>query len=79
MVLLAALVLVIALLLVLVMRRPPGERDAALLQQQLIELRVRFDALIAAQRQVPMALAEGSLAQTQVLSDVRERLGHSVK
>ena len=38
-VLLAALVLVIALLLVLVMRRPPGERDAALLQQQLIELR----------------------------------------
>jgi DNA recombination protein RmuC len=74
-VLLAALVLVIALLLVLVIRRPPGERDAALLQQQLIELRVRFDALIAAQQRVPMALAEGSLAQTQVLSDVRERLG----
>lgn len=74
-VLLVALVVVIALLVVLVTRRPPGERDAALLQQQLIELRSRFDALIAAQRQLPMTIAEGSLAQTQVLSDVRERLG----
>ena len=74
-VLLVALVVVIALLIVLVARRPPGERDAALLQQQLIELRSRFDALISAQRQLPMTLAEGSLAQTQVLSDVRERLG----
>jgi DNA recombination protein RmuC len=73
--LLAALVLVIVLLLVLIVRRPPGERDAALLQQQFIELRSRFDALIAAQQQVPRALAEGSLAQTQVLADVRERLG----
>jgi DNA recombination protein RmuC len=71
----AALVLVIVLLLVLLVRRPPGERDAALLQQQFIELRSRFDALIVAQQQVPRALAEGSLAQTQVLSDVRERLG----
>jgi DNA recombination protein RmuC len=74
-VLLGALVLAIVLLLVLVVRRPPGERDAALLQQQFIELRSRFDALIAAQQQLPMALAESSLAQTQVLSDVRERLG----
>ena len=64
--LLAALALVIALLLVLVLRP---------VQQQLIELRSRFDALIAAQQQVPRALAEGSAAQTQVLSDVRERLG----
>ena len=74
-VLLVALVLVIVLLLILVLRRPPGERDAALLQQQLIELRSRFDTLIATQQQVPRALAEGSAAQTQVLSDVRERLG----
>ena len=68
-VLLGALVLVIVLLLVLVVRRPPGEADAALLQQQFIELRSRFDALITAQQQVPRALAEGSAAQTQVLSD----------
>jgi DNA recombination protein RmuC len=65
-VLLAALALVIALLLVLVLRP---------VQQQLIELRSRFDSLIAAQQQVPRTLAEGSAAQTQVLSDVRERLG----
>jgi len=64
--LLAALALVIVLLLVLILRP---------VQQQLIELRSRFDALIAAQQQVPRALAEGSAAQTQVLSDVRERLG----
>jgi DNA recombination protein RmuC len=59
--LLAALVLVIVLLLILVLilvlRRPPGERDALLLQQQLIELR------------------SGGAVQTQVLSDLRERLG----
>jgi len=64
--LLAALALVIVLLLVLILRP---------VQQQLIELRSRFDALIAAHQQVPRALAEGSAAQTQVLSDVRERLG----
>jgi DNA recombination protein RmuC len=74
-VLLATLAVVIVLLIVLVARRPPGERDASLLQQQLIELRSRFDALIAVQQQVPRALAEGSAAQTEVLSDVRERLG----
>jgi len=73
--LLVALVFVIVLLLVLVLRRSPGERDAALLQQQLIELRSRFDTLIAAQLQVPRVIAEGSAAQTRVLSDVRERLG----
>ena len=77
-VLLGALVLVIVLLVVLLVRRSPGEAGgagAALLQQQFIELRSRFDALITAQQQVPRALAEGSAAQTQVLSDVRERLG----
>src|ERR1700675_3027917 len=66
-VLVGALVVVIVLLIVLVVRRSP--------EQQLIELRSRFDALIAAQQQVPRALAEGSAAQTQVLTDVRERLG----
>ena len=59
----------------MLLRRPPGEPHAALLQQQLIELRSRFDALIAAQQEVPRALAEGGAEQTRVLSDVRERLG----
>jgi DNA recombination protein RmuC len=63
------------LLLVLVLRRPPGERVGVLLQQQLIELRTRFDALIAAQQEVPRTLAQGSAEQARVLSDVRERLG----
>jgi len=74
-VLLVACAVIGVLLLVLLLRRPPGEPHAALLQQQLIELRSRFDALIAAQQEVPRALAEGSAEQTRVLSDVRERLG----
>jgi DNA recombination protein RmuC len=74
-VLLLGFSVIAVLLLVLLLRRAPGERDAALLQQQLIELRSRFDALIAAQQAVPRALAEGSAEQARVLSDVRERLG----
>ncbi len=73
--LLLGVVLALVLLAVLVFRRSPGEREAALLQQQLVELRARLDALNMAQREVPRALAEGSAAQVQVLADVRERLG----
>ena len=62
-VLLVACAVIGVLLLVLLLRRPPGEPHAALLQQQLIELRSRFDALIAAQQEVPRALAEGSAEQ----------------
>ncbi|HEX4599943.1 MAG TPA: DNA recombination protein RmuC [Gemmatimonadales bacterium] len=64
-----------ALLLIVVLRRPAGERGAGLIQQQLIELRTRFDQLVAAQQAVPKALAEGSAEQARVLHDVRERLG----
>jgi DNA recombination protein RmuC len=46
-----------------------------LIQQQLIELRARFDQLVAAQQDVPKAIAQGSAAQASLLSDVRERLG----
>ncbi|MGH7645787.1 MAG: DNA recombination protein RmuC, partial [Gemmatimonadales bacterium] len=74
-ILLAGVLLVLALVALLVFRRPPGERDAALLQQQLVELRGRLDALSVAQQGVPRALAEGSAAQVGVLADVRERLG----
>jgi DNA recombination protein RmuC len=70
-----ALVLLAALLLIIVARRPAGERGTGLIQQQLIELRTRFDQLVAAQRAVPQALAEGSAEQARVLHDVRERLG----
>ncbi|HEX4601062.1 MAG TPA: DNA recombination protein RmuC, partial [Gemmatimonadales bacterium] len=70
-----ALVLLGALLVIVVLRRPAGERGTGLIQQQLIELRTRFDQLVAAQQAVPRALAEGSAEQARVLHDVRERLG----
>jgi DNA recombination protein RmuC len=69
------LVALCALLVVLLLRRPGGERAVDLIQQQLIELRGRFDQLVAAQQDVPKALAQGSAAQASLLSDVRERLG----
>jgi DNA recombination protein RmuC len=69
------LVALCALLVVLLLRRPGGERAVDLIQQQLIELRARFDQLVAAQQDVPKALAQGSAAQANLLSDVRERLG----
>jgi len=70
-----ALVILAALLVVVLLRRPGGERAAGLIQQQLIELRARFDQLVAAQQEVPKALAAGSAEQARVLQDVRERLG----
>jgi DNA recombination protein RmuC len=70
-----ALVALCALLIVVLLRRPGGERAVDLIQQQLIELRARFDQLVAAQQEVPKALAQGTAAQTSLLSDVRERLG----
>src|SRR5260370_20854507 len=72
----AIAVLVLAvLLLAVVLRRPAGERAASLIQQQLIELRTRFEQLVAAQQEVPKALAQGSAEQARVLHDVRDRLG----
>src|SRR5260370_16574122 len=72
----AIAVLVLAvLLLAVVLRRPAGERAASLIQQQLIELRTRFEQLVAAQQEVPKALAQGSAEQGRVLHDVRDRLG----
>jgi DNA recombination protein RmuC len=60
----------VALLLILLLRHPGGgARDAALLQQQLIELRSRLDALVAAQQTVPQALADGRAEQARSLSD----------
>src|SRR5206468_9863252 len=56
-------------------RRPASGGAAGLIQQQLIELRARFDQLVAAQHEVPKALAQGSAEQARVLQDVRERLG----
>ena len=70
-----ALVALCALLIVVLLRRPAGEHAVDLIQQQLIELRARFDQLVAAQQEVPKALAQGTAAQSSLLSDVRERLG----
>ena len=70
-----AILILGALLVVVLLRRPGGERAAGLIQQQLIELRAKFDHLVAAQQELPKALAQGSAEQTRVLQDVRERLG----
>lgn len=59
---LGLLVVAVGLLVVLVLRRPGAEREAALLQQQLIEVRSRLDALVT--------------SQGTAVGDVRERLGH---
>jgi DNA recombination protein RmuC len=70
-----ALVVLVALLVLVILRRPGGARAADLIQQQLIELRTRFDQLVAAQQEVRRTLAQGSMEQQRVLADVRERLG----
>ena len=72
---LATLAFLVAVLVLALLRRPGDGRAADLIQQQLIELRARFDQLVAAQQEVPKALAQGSADQARLLSDVRERLG----
>ena len=71
--LLVLVVVLLAVVLVLVLRGRVG--GVGMLQQQLIEVRTRLDALSSAQQAVPRALAEGSAAQAQSLADVREKLG----
>ncbi len=64
------LVTAVGLLLVLVLRgAAPRAAEGTLLQQQLIELRARLDALVAAQQTVPRALAEGRAEQARSLAD----------
>jgi len=78
---LVLLVLVVALLLVLLLRRPAGSAESQLLQQQIVEVRGRLDALAAAQQELPRALADGRAAQAEAdgaqlrtLADLRDRL-----
>ncbi|HXQ30216.1 MAG TPA: DNA recombination protein RmuC [Gemmatimonadales bacterium] len=59
-------------LIAVLARRGGGD---SLLQQQLIELRSRLDALLGAQQALPRTLAEGTAEQARALADVRERLG----
>jgi hypothetical protein len=70
-----ALAILLALLVVVVLRHAGPGRSAVLLQQQLLDLRSRFDQLIAAQQEMPRTLAQGSADQARLLLDVRERLG----
>ncbi|UCF41854.1 MAG: DNA recombination protein RmuC [Gemmatimonadota bacterium] len=67
-VLLVALALLAAALVVVLVRSGAG------VPQQLAELRARLDGLVAAQGEVPRALAEGSAEQARSLAEVRERL-----
>jgi DNA recombination protein RmuC len=71
----ALLLLAVALLFVVLLRRPPQDGTATLVQQQLVELRGRLDALASAQRALPAAVADGAREQLGVLGDVRDRLG----
>lgn len=68
------LVLVIVLIAVVVALLRRGPAGSGLLQQQLIELRSRFDSLVAAQQELPRSIAEGKAAQAESLAEVRERL-----
>jgi DNA recombination protein RmuC len=62
----------LAVALLLVVTRGRRSSDAALLHQQLIDLRAKLDDLVV---NVPRALADGSREQHRVLADLRERLG----
>lgn len=73
-VLLLSVVIVLLIVLLLVLWRGTAGGGVALLQQQLVELRTRLDALVGAQGEVPRALAEGSAEQTRSLAEVREQL-----
>lgn len=71
-VILALLVLIVLLVVIVLVQSRSG--GTGLLQQQLIELRGRLDALVAAQRELPGTVAEGSLQQAHTMADLRERL-----
>lgn len=58
--------------MLLIVARGRGSGEAALLHQQLIDLRAKLDDLVV---KVPRALADGSREQHRVLTDLRERLG----
>lgn len=73
--LVAGVALTVVLLVVVAFRRPAADPTAALVQQQLVEMRRRLDELAAAQRALPAAVADGAREQAGVLADVRERLG----
>ncbi len=71
--LLAVAVGLLVAVLVVVLRGRGG--DLGLVQQQLVEVRTRLDALAATQQRLPQTVAEGSAAQARSLADVHERLG----
>ena len=71
----------VVLLLLLLYRRPGGVAGEQLLQQQLVEMRGRLEALAATQQELPRALADGRAAQAEAdghqlrtLADLRDRL-----
>src|SRR6266700_2279277 len=65
-----AILILVALLVVVLLRRPGGERAAGLIQQQLIELRAKFDHLVAAQQELPKRLE----TMGETVSDVQQLL-----
>ena len=69
-----ALAVIVVLLLVLLLARSSAAAGPATLER-LGELRGKLDALLAAQQDVPRALVAKGAEQTEILADVRERLG----
>jgi DNA recombination protein RmuC len=67
--------LVLALLLVLVLRPAADAAATQLLQQQLVEVRGRLEALAASQQELPRALADGRAAQAEAVADQLRTLG----
>lgn len=71
-VLLVVLVVLVGFLLLQLRAASPA--TATILQQQLIEVRARLDALVEAQRELPTTVTSGNLEQARALADVRERM-----
>jgi DNA recombination protein RmuC len=67
--------LVLALVLVLVLRPPADAAATQLLQQQLVEVRGRLEALAVSQQDLPRALADGRAAQAEAVADQLRTLG----
>jgi DNA recombination protein RmuC len=59
----------------LVLRQRGVAGGRAGVEREIAELRLRLDALVTAQAELPRVLAEGSARQARSLAEVRERLG----
>lgn len=71
---LAVLLLAVAIVVAATVLRRAGAAGRGMVGDQLAELRARIDTLVAAQAEVPRAVATGAASQAEALGLVRERL-----